>query len=114
MVSLNKREKMFGSDRMGFLCVLKTRSPLPEDLRSGSHRAGCPGTGYLSSGGLEGARAREIPVLGQLPGEVSACEAQKKPEPPLAALSLVRGVPGGGSVLTQRGDTQPRQVAGVP
>lgn len=96
MVSLNKREKMFGSDRMGFLCVLKTRSPLPEDLRSGSHRAGCPGTGYLSSGGLEGARAHEIPVLGQLPGEVSACEAQKKPEPLLQLCPWSEGSLGEG------------------
>lgn len=49
MVVLNKQEKVFSSDRMGFLCVLKTCSSLHKDFKLSSKEAGCPSLGYLSS-----------------------------------------------------------------
>lgn len=94
MVVLNKQEKMFSSDRTGVLCVLKTRSPLPEDLRSGSNQAGCPRVGYLSSWGA-GAMVREIQVSGQLPRKSVPLQPRKSLTP-LASLSLSEGCLGEG------------------
>lgn len=48
MVMLNKQEKMFSSDMMGFLCFKNTFVSLRR-LQSGSNETGCPRAGYLSS-----------------------------------------------------------------
>lgn len=82
MVVLNKQEKMFSSDRTGFLCILKICSSRHEGLKLSSKETGFPRAGYLSSQRPR-AKAHKVKVLGQIPRKVSTLEALKKPEPHL-------------------------------
>lgn len=70
---LNKQEKMFSSDMMGFLCFKNTFVPLRR-LLLGSNETGCARAGYLSSRAR--AKAHEIEASGQVSGKIHVFEAQ--------------------------------------